>query len=346
MIQTQVRAAALPVERWLEEYCKPEGASGPCPPGTPSAREVFGACERVCVVGVTAPPERLEQARQVLLAALMELKRTAPDRWTVAAARPGGAWDRGLERMARDLLGLDQAGPGVALAALFQRTGAPGSGLEVEQKYLVLDPRPWARFQSAAADLLRGAGCAVAPQGQRLQRDVYYDTPQDAVLKAGCSLRVRAKEGGPVLTWKGPSAAGGGLFARREVELPLSAQGLAGEREQVLLSVFLSGLPGAAAESLCPTAAVENRRTTALVTDPVGDVYELAFDDVTYAPPQGGPARRERQLELECKVGPGHSLARLAAALEAGLPGLKPAEDSKYRRARQDSPLQAGGNGI
>lgn len=29
MIQTQVRAAALPVERWLEEYCKPEGASGP-----------------------------------------------------------------------------------------------------------------------------------------------------------------------------------------------------------------------------------------------------------------------------------------------------------------------------
>lgn len=396
MYHTQVQVATLPVKRWLEDYCRPEQFAGACeacpdygrvwscPPGLPSAGEAFRQYERVHIIGVkviydqatraeAATPERTEELRQatygrakrVLLETLLELEKTRPGSWTVAAGRcelcprctradgepcrmpermrysfSGFGFD--LSRITRELLGMEllwspQGLPeyNVAVAAFLEGPSTPGAGVEVEQKYLVRDTRPWGLFQEEVLGLLRRMGCAVVRQGEQGQRDVYYDTPGDALLRGGCSLRIRAKGESRVLTWKGPaSEARGGLFARKEAELPLSAQGLEGERERLFLNACLSELDGAAPEDLRPKVTVENLRTAVLVTDRTGSVYELAFDEAAYCTPEGEERGREHQLELEHKTGPGESLGRLAAALEKSLPGLEPAKGSKYQRAR------------
>lgn len=118
MYTTQVKTAALPVSRWLADYCEPArfqeacaacpdyGNVWSCPPGVPEARRAFAAFRTVHIVGVRVnyDPETRAAARtpeltgrlreesygvvkKLLLSALLELERAVPGSWTVAAGR-------------------------------------------------------------------------------------------------------------------------------------------------------------------------------------------------------------------------------------------------------------------
>lgn len=317
-------------------------------------------------------PERTEELRRaaygeakaVLRESLLELEKVLPGSWSVAAGRcelcgrcsradgepcrrpermrlsfSGFGFDLG--RVAEELLGMPLlwAAEGlpeyhVAVAALLERGAQPEDGLELEQKYIVADTQPWDQFQDEVMGVLRRMGCTVERQGDVRQRDVYYDTADDALLRGGCSLRMRTAGEAALLTWKGkPAERQGGLFARQEEELPVFDGDLRGERVRTFLRSCLAELPGTGPEMLKRCAEVENHRRLVRVADG-GGVYELAFDEVAYTGPAGGHPCRERQMELEHKAGGSEGLARLAAALQSALPGLVCAQGSKYQRAR------------
>lgn len=118
MYTTQVKTAALPVERWLRDYRTPErfrdacsacpdyGRVWSCPPGVPEAERLFAPFSTVSVIGVSViysqrtraaadTPEHTElirqstygQVKKALMASLLELERELPGSWSVAAGR-------------------------------------------------------------------------------------------------------------------------------------------------------------------------------------------------------------------------------------------------------------------
>ncbi|MEG1857789.1 MAG: CYTH domain-containing protein [Pseudoflavonifractor sp.] len=201
---------------------------------------------------------------------------------------------------------------------------------ELEQKYVLADDRPWALLEPELFAALKAQGCGAEYRGQAVQTDTYYDTPDDAVLRADSALRVRQTEQGCRLTWKTPAPAQGAAFARNEEEVCLASP----QDRDALLDTYRAQLPGAGALPLAPVLVVENLRKTYAVTCG-GETYELALDTVRYRTMGGQRDYRERQLELERKTGAGAALPRLAAALETACPWLVPADGSKYRRARK-----------
>ena len=62
-------------------------------------------------------------------------------------------------------------------------------GTELEQKYVVDSPRPWA-VQTRLLSQLSRAGYQVAFLEEKPQRDTYFDTPEESILKGGGSLRL------------------------------------------------------------------------------------------------------------------------------------------------------------
>lgn len=196
-------------------------------------------------------------------------------------------------------------------------------GTELEQKYVVDSTRPWAVQTQLLAQLSR-AGYQVAFLEEKPQQDTYFDTPEEAVLKEGGSLRLREKGEKRLLYVKSMLRSQEGTFLRREDELVL-------DREADPMAFLRERLPGVELERLLPTAVVVNRRRTYEVSRTTGGRFELAFDDVTYQNPITGRAYRERQVEIEALDGTESDLARVVSALR--LPELRPASESKYQRA-------------
>ena len=192
--------------------------------------------------------------------------------------------------------------------------------IELEQKYVVVSERPWT-VQAELLALLRRAGYGVELQGEKVQRDTYYDTPEDRLLLGGGSFRLREKGRDYI-------REGEGTFARREDELKLG-------REAQPMPFLRELLPGVDLDALAVTAVVVNRRRTYLASGPAGSRFELAFDDVAYRTPGGDREVRERQVEIERLTGTQADLERLVRSSAARLPALRPAAESKYQRARR-----------
>ena len=57
-------------------------------------------------------------------------------------------------------------------------------GTELEQKYVVESPRPWA-VQTRLLSQLSRAGYQVSFLEEKPQRDTYFDTPGEDILKGG-----------------------------------------------------------------------------------------------------------------------------------------------------------------
>ena len=196
-------------------------------------------------------------------------------------------------------------------------------GTELEQKYVVDSPRPWAVQTRLLAQLSR-AGYQVSFLEEKPQRDTYFDTPGETILKGDGSLRLREKGEKRLLSIKSMLQSREGTFLRREDELVL-------DKETDPMAFLREHLPEVEAEGLRPTAVVANRRRTYEVSRTAGGRFELAFDDVTYQNPVTGRAYRERQVEIEALDGTGSDLARVVSVLR--LPELRPASESKYQRA-------------
>ena len=196
-------------------------------------------------------------------------------------------------------------------------------GTELEQKYVVDSTRPWAVQTRLLAQLSR-AGYQVSFLEEKPQRDTYFDTPGETILKGDGSLRLREKGEKRLLSIKSMLQSREGTFLRREDELLL-------DREADPMAFLRERLPEVELERLLPTAVVANRRRTYEVSRTAGGRFELAFDDVTYQNPVTGRAYRERQVEIEALDGTGSDLARVVSVLR--LPELRPASESKYQRA-------------
>ena len=190
--------------------------------------------------------------------------------------------------------------------------------IELEQKYVVVSERPWT-VQAELLALLRRAGYGVELQGEKVQRDTYYDTPEDRLLLGGASFRLREKGRDYILSVKS-------LLREGELKLGREAQPMPFLREL---------LPGVDLDALAVTAVVVNRRRTYLASGPAGSRFELAFDDVAYRTPGGDREVRERQVEIERLTGTQADLERLVRSSAARLPALRPAAESKYQRARR-----------
>lgn len=196
-------------------------------------------------------------------------------------------------------------------------------GTELEQKYVVDSPRPWSVQTRLLAQLSR-AGYQVCFLEEKPQRDTYFDTPGETVLKGGGSLRLREKGEKRLLSVKSMLRSREGTFLRREDELVLD-----GKADPV--AFLRERLPEVELEGLRPTAVVDTRRRTYEVARTAGGRFELAFDDVTYQNPVTGREYRERQVEIEALDGTESDLIRVVSALR--LPELRPASESKYQRA-------------
>ncbi len=204
-------------------------------------------------------------------------------------------------------------------------------------------------------------GYLLAPMRTKHFTDLYCDTPDFALLRAGFALRIRAiqEAGGPKgkkaqirygVSAKSLDRPGvKGLHSRREVEGPLTGPKHWNRPEKWPrpLQELLQEL-GLADIRVTPLARIEQRRDTRelLHTNRKARcVGELSADTVTvYEPdpadPWGPAPAVARFAELEIEVGDafqedGASLKRLRGWVKKlrRRPGLRPARNSKFERA-------------
>ena len=177
------------------------------------------------------------------------------------------------------------------------------------------------------------AGYAVVPKDTIRIRDIYYDTSDWHLQRAGWSLRSRSGEGCTVITGKQIGVSRTGMFERLEIEQRLFddewdiKQLAAGDVAELLQTLLPPGTDLAALFKL------RNTRTRYQLShrDYPRSLMDLSMDVVRI--------RSKTVLEFvefECELvrGPANALAPAAAVLRQQ-PGLLPARVSKYQRGLQ-----------
>lgn len=204
----------------------------------------------------------------------------------------------------------------------------PNSGGEVEVK---LECPPDLLPSLFTLELL--AGAIIRPRAQRLVA-TYFDTPGDALDRAGMSLRLRKAGAKRVVTLKWVLRENS-RFSRGEAEAPFLG-------DQPDVNVFGPEISKRVeettrGETLAPRFETRVRRRTAELT--LGaSLVEIALDEGEIV---AGEARRKiSECELELKVGEPAALFGLAARLTRA--GLRLNPESKSRRgfllARREKP--------
>ncbi|AYG95062.1 CHAD domain-containing protein [Brevundimonas naejangsanensis] len=153
-------------------------------------------------------------------------------------------------------------------------------------------------------------------------RSVYFDTPDQALRRAGWGLRVRATGRGFVQTLKGQT--GGDVLRRAEWETPVSSEAL--DMTALKATPVAARLKGR--RDLSPRFASTVRRRARLIAFE-GAVIEAAYDEGDLS--AGDRAEPLRELELELKDGPPEALFALARRLSADV-ALVPLFESKAER--------------
>ncbi len=191
----------------------------------------------------------------------------------------------------------------------------------------------WLTSQPASAAL------TFALKKDALQTDVYLDTEDWAVHRAGYGLRVRRSGESAEATLKAFGAASsGGPRVRREINqaLPpddidlLAAQGPVSDRVRLL----------AGKQTLRPLFEVANRRRAFRAESRGVSVAEVALDEVSIS--SSGETRGLKRVEIEASA-PGWEtlLPSFVAALAADLE-LQPAATSKFEAGLQAAGLDPG----
>ena len=138
-------------------------------------------------------------------------------------------------------------------------------------------------------------------QGTRNQYDVYYDTPDLTLLRAGVALRVRQFSGQKLATYKGAGTVSGSLHTREELELP--------HTEPWPKAILEKLKPLGVLDLLAPLLELTTRRQRYLLLKDGQPQAELTFDDVNSVDSK----RRVTFYELELEASPDTPDAELAA---------------------------------
>ncbi|MFZ5826636.1 MAG: CYTH domain-containing protein [Bacillota bacterium] len=208
--------------------------------------------------------------------------------------------------------------------------------MEVEIKLHVadeVDGGPEAFFGRLAA-LPSLAGLPLGPGTAHALRDVYYDTPEGTLARAGAGLRLRVQDGARHVTLKIDRSRDGALSRREEFEEPLTQERLDRVLSHVCDQIGSGPFPlqaFAAGERCGPLVPILDV-VTARLTRPIGSLALLVLDRVTYP---GVAEERFFDIEVEAATGQtGDAVLRAveAALYEAAGGLLRPAEANKLKR--------------
>lgn len=167
-------------------------------------------------------------------------------------------------------------------------------------------------LSASAADAFMSSGLiAVEPITKRLHA-TYFDTPDQTLLNAGMSLRIRRSGRKRIQTIKGGRMQGTGLLARQEWEMPVP-----GDRPILDDSTPIPALLGEGCAALAPAFTVEVERSAWLVETQAGSI-EVVLD-------RGAAVVADRrsavcEIELELKQGEPHILFALAGKIADVIP--------------------------
>ncbi|MDB4895553.1 MAG: hypothetical protein JWN15_1815 [Firmicutes bacterium] len=178
------------------------------------------------------------------------------------------------------------------------------------------------------------AGYPMGPVNKLEIQDLYFDTADGALAKAGAGLRCRVVNGQPYVTLKINQFQDGALTRREEFEEPLSQDRLDWVLGHVKEQVGEGPFPAEefAAGRPCATLAPVVRVDSARLTRPVGAVAQLVMDMIEYP---GLSINPYFEIELEAASGKTgeQAIRRIEQELYALAGGdLAPATVSKLER--------------
>lgn len=183
-------------------------------------------------------------------------------------------------------------------------------------------------LSSSAAAAIEASGLLPGEAGRVRQSSIYFDTPDQALARAGVSLRIRKSDGKRVQTIKAAGASAAGLFARSEWERAV--------RNDTPVLDAKTPLPpslGECADAIAPIFEVAIDRHSWIVAE--GDAtIEVVLD-------RGKVVAGDRQspiceIELELKSGAPAALFAFARKLDAVAPvrlGVLTKAERGYRLA-------------
>src|SRR5918998_690738 len=200
---------------------------------------------------------------------------------------------------------------------------------EIEWQFEAADLEP---VDSWLQEHASGSGLAVVPGATKELIDIYYDTEDWRLYRAGYALRLRRDGKDAEATMKSLAPAEGALRRRREISEPLDGNvrtpkgspGAVGERVRRL----------AGDRDLHPLFDARTRRRT-FALHPEGSsgkhaVGEVALDETEFHRDGEAPARLSRiEVEVDSDAAPGVGVEEFVDELRNAL-GLRPAEASKF----------------
>jgi inorganic triphosphatase YgiF len=191
--------------------------------------------------------------------------------------------------------------------------------VEREHKFLVSGDFP---ALAQLREVYEAHGLGLRAGGVRDQSDLYYDTPERALLHAGVALRIRRFDSQVLATYKGAGRVTGSHHAREEIELPYVAPWPA--------EIMAKLAPLGVLDRLEPLVQLRTRRSRYLLIEGTEPRAELSFDEVTASYGAEEVAFDELELEAHPEVGD-DAFERLAQPLEGF--GLSPHAGDKLSHA-------------
>lgn len=206
--------------------------------------------------------------------------------------------------------------------------------MEIEIKLSVMDSvagGPLAFF-GRLLEQAQLAGVGLGGVRKSAIRDVYYDTADGALARAGAGLRLRVQDRRHLVTLKLSRYQDGALTAREEFEEPLSQNRLTWVLSHVRALVGAGPFPvaGFQAGSLCGSLVPLLDLQTARLTRAIGREALLVLDTVVYADFNQTPFF---DIEVEARSGGERLLRQVEEELHALAGGkIEPARYSKLER--------------
>lgn len=205
------------------------------------------------------------------------------------------------------------------------------AGQELEWQFDALDLRPVVRWLADLTGWADTGAVGVTPAGTVSQVDLYFDTEDRRFHSAGYALRIRRtgrRPDGEATLKALDSADEAGLRSRHEVseriERPdpavlVGAAGAVGERVRAV----------AGRRRVRPLFEVRTRRRAFFLELDGLPAAEIALDETSITPPEGGPPARLRRVEVEAPEAAVPACGPFVERLRAAC-ALQPARLSKY----------------